>query len=112
MSAATYNFNLDQGADFALDIVMREDGAVKDLTGYSARAQMRKTKDATEISGTFTCSVPSPTLGTIKMEMANAVTGLLPAGAYFYDLEIYTSGDAVVLRLIQGQVTVTREITR
>lgn len=112
MSAATYNFNLDQGANFVLDMIMKEDGAVKDLTGYSARAQMRKTKDATEISGTFTCSIPTPTAGTIKMEMANAVTGLIAAGTYFYDLEIYTGGDAVVLRLIQGQVTVTREITR
>ena len=46
MSAATYNFNLDQGANFVLDLVMKEDGSVKDLTGYSARAQLRRTKDA------------------------------------------------------------------
>ena len=49
MSAATYNFNLDQGADFALEMIMKEDGAVKDLSGYSARAQLRKTKDATGV---------------------------------------------------------------
>lgn len=112
MSAATYNFNLDQGSDFVLDMIMKEDGAVKDLTGYSARAQMRKTKDATEVSGTFDCNIPTPSTGLIKVEMSNAVTGGLAAGVYFYDLEIFTSGDAFVLRLIQGQVTVTREITR
>ena len=112
MSAATYNFNLDQGANFVLDMIMKEDGAVKDLTGYSARAQMRKTKDATEVSGTFTCSIPTPTLGTIKMEMDNATTGAIAAGSYFYDLEIFTSSDVFALRLIQGQVTVTREVTR
>jgi len=112
MSAATYNFNLDQGANFVLEMIMKEDGVVKDLSGYSARAQMRKTKDATEVSGTFVCTIPSPTSGTIKMEMDNATTGAIAAGAYFYDLEIFTSGDNFVLRLIQGQVTVTREITR
>ena len=112
MSAGTYNFNLDQGTDFVLDMVMKEDGAVKDLTGYSARAQMRKTKNASEVIAAFSCSIPSPEAGTIKMEMANSTTTDIPAGIYFYDLEIYTGGDAFVLRLLQGQVTVTREITR
>ena len=46
------------------------------------------------------------------MEMSNSVTASIPAGVYLYDLEIYTSGDTFVTRLLQGQVTVTREITR
>lgn len=112
MTAATYNFNLDQGSDFALDMVMKEDGVVKDLTGYSARAQMRRTRDAAEVTATFTCSIPTPAAGTIKMEMSNSTSAAITAGAYFYDLEIYTPSDAYVLRLLQGQVTVTREITR
>ena len=112
MSAATYNFNLDQGADFVLEMIMKEDGAVKDLSGYSARAQMRKTKDSTEITATFTCSVVDPSAGKIRMSMTNATTGAITAGVYFYDLEIFTDSDAFVLRLIQGQATVTREITR
>ena len=44
--------------------------------------------------------------------MSNATTGAIAAGVYFYDLEIFTESDAFVLRLIQGQATVTREITR
>ena len=112
MSAATYNFNLDQGADFVLEMIMKEDGAVKDLSGYSARAQMRKTKDSTEVTATFTCSVVDPSAGKIRMSMTNATTGAITAGVYFYDLEIFTASDVFVLRLIQGQATVTREITR
>jgi len=112
MSAATYNFNLDQGADFVLEMIMKEDGVVKDLSGYSARAQLRKTKDATEITSTFTCSVVDASAGKIRMSMSNATTGAITAGVYFYDLEIFTASDAFVLRLIQGQATVTREITR
>ena len=112
MSAATYNFNLDQGADFVLEMIMKEDGSVKDLTGYSARAQMRKTKDAENPIASFICTIPVPDAGIIKMEMGNATTAAIPAGAYLYDLEIFTSSDTFVLRLLQGQVTVTREITR
>jgi hypothetical protein len=112
MSAATYNFNLDQGADFVLDMTMKEDGAVKDLTGYSARAQLRKTRDSENPTASFVCIIPNPTTGIIKMEMSNSATAEIPAGVYLYDLEIYTSGDAFVTRLLQGQVTVTREITR
>ena len=47
------------------------------------------------------------------------VTGLsqlpdsaMAAGSYFYDLEIYTSGDAIVKRIIEGRVTLTQEVTR
>lgn len=112
MSAATYNFNLDQGADFVLDLTMKEDGAVKDLSGYSARAQIRKTKDAADATASFVCTIPNAEAGIIKMEMTNATTSAIPAGVYLYDLEIFTSSDTFVLRLLQGQVTVTREITR
>ena len=112
MSAATYNFNLDQGADFALDTTMKEDGTVKDLTGYSARAQLRKTREAENPTASFVCIIPNPTTGIIKMEMSNSVTASIPAGVYLYDLEIYTSGDTFVTRLLHSQVTITREITQ
>ena len=112
MSAATYNFNLDQGTDFALEMIMKEDSIVKDLTGYSARSQLRKTRDAAIAAGSFVCSIPSPTEGKIRMEMSNAVSKDISAGIYYYDLEIYQSSDSVVVRLLQGQVTITREITR
>lgn len=112
MSAANYNFNLDQGADFALELVMKEDGVIKDLTGYSARAQIRKSKEAATSAASFICTIPLPEEGKIKLDMSNATSAAIAAGVYYYDLEIYTSSDSFVLRLLQGQVTVTREITR
>ncbi len=57
MTAAAYNLTIDQGSDFALDLVVKEDNVAKDLTGYSARAQMRNTKGASTVSATFTCTV-------------------------------------------------------
>ena len=46
------------------------------------------------------------------MEMSAATTTGIAAGRYVYDLEIHTSGDATVKRLIQGSVTINPEVTR
>ena len=113
MTAAVYNLVIDQGSDFAIDLTIKELGSAKDLTGYSARAQMRSTRTATSIAASFTCTVLSPpTNGIVKMQLANAVSSALTAGRYIYDLEIHTSGNAVVRRLIQGEVTLNPEVTR
>jgi len=113
MTAATYDLVIDQGSDFAIDLLIKEQGTPKDLTGYSARAQMRATRTSTEIAGSFTCAVLSPpTDGKVKMSLSNAASSAMDAGRYFYDLEIHTPNDVIVKRLIQGEVTLNQEVTR
>ena len=48
----------------------------------------------------------------MKMELSSSTTAGISAGRYVYDLEIFTSSDAVVKRLIQGNVTINPEVTR
>ena len=92
MTAAVYNLVIDQGSDFAIDLLIKEIGVVKDLSGYSARAQMRPTRTSDTVAGTFTCTVLSPaTEGKVKMQLSNAVSSAMTAGRYYYDLEIHTS---------------------
>jgi hypothetical protein len=113
MTAATYNLVIDQGSDFAIDLLIKEGGVAKDLTGYSARAQMRTTRTADTVAATFTCTVLTPfTDGKVKMELTNAASSAVSAGKYYYDLEIHTPGDAIVKRLIQGEVILNQEVTR
>ena len=113
MAAATHNLVIDQGSDFTLDLVVKESGSIKNLTGFSARAQLRTTKDASgSAAASFTCTITNATNGAIKMELPNAVSSAISAGRYFYDLEIHTGSDAVVKRLIQGEVTLNQEVTR
>jgi len=112
MSAGTYNITIDQGTDFVLDLAVKENDAAFDLTGYSARAQLRRTKEDTSATATFSCTVVSASAGTIKMELDNSTTSSISEGSYYYDLEIYTAADAIVQRIIQGSASVTREITR
>lgn len=113
MSAARYNLVIDQGSDFAVSMVISEDGTVKNLTGFNVRAQMRSSKNSTSVAAAFTCAITSPaSSGTISMSLPAATSSSLTAGRYFYDLELYTASDATVTRLIQGDIDLTREVTR
>jgi len=112
MAAGKYNIQIDQGSDFDIDLTIKENGSVKDLTGYSARAQMRSKKSDTSPAASFTCTVTNATGGVIKMSLGNAVSSALTAGRYFYDLEIYISSDIIVKRLLEGEVIIDREVTR
>lgn len=112
MSAARYNLVIDQGSDFAVNFTVKDNGSAKDLTGYSARAQMRTTKSASSVAATFTCSIPTPTNGTVTMSLPNATSSAMAAGTYVYDLEIFTANDTVVTRILQGTVDLDQEVTR
>ena len=112
MSAARYDLVIDQGSDFAIEFTVAEAGTAKNLSGYSARAQLRATKSSSSVSATFTCSIPTPTNGKITMTLPNGTSAALTAGRFFYDLEIFTANDTLVNRLLFGEVTVTQEVTR
>ena len=57
MSAGTYNLVIDQGSDFALDLVIKEGGTALNLLNYTGRAQLRTSVDASSASATFSVTV-------------------------------------------------------
>jgi hypothetical protein len=111
MSAANYDLVIDQGSTFVIDLEVKEAGVVKNLTNFSARAKMKSSKSATSASAVFTCTIPTPSNGIIKMELPATTSGALTAGQYFYDLEIHTSDNSIVKRLIEGVVNINGGIT-
>ena len=113
MSAANHDLVIDQGSTFVIDLTIKESGTLKNLTGFSARAQLRTTKTASAVAASFTCSIVAPaTNGVVKMELPATTSSAMTAGVYFYDLEIHTANDATVKRLIAGKVTINQEVTR
>jgi hypothetical protein len=112
MTAARYDLVIDQGSDFAIEFTVAEAGTAKNLSGYSARAQLRATKSSSSVAATFTCTIPTPANGKINMTLPNGTSAALTAGRFFYDLEIFTANDTLVNRLLFGEVTVTQEVTR
>ena len=112
MSAGTYNLIIDQGADFALDLVIKQGGTALNLSNYSGRAQLRTSVDASSVSATFSVTVTNAANGALKMQLPAATSSGISAGQYVYDLEIFTANDSIVKRIIQGDVTLTPEVTR
>jgi hypothetical protein len=102
---------LEKGATFSSQITVKDDqGLEQDLTGYTARSQMRKSYYATS-KYDFNVSVTSPVLGLITMSMTAANTSNITPGRYVYDVEIENnSGD--VTRIFEGIVTVLPNVTR
>ena len=112
MSAGTYNLVIDQGSDFALDLVIKQGGTALNLSNYSGRAQLRTSVDASSVSATFSVTVTNAANGALKMQLPAATSSGISAGQYVYDLEIFTANDSIVKRIIQGDVTITPEVTR
>ena len=112
MTAATYDLVIDQGSDFALDLVVKQSGSALNLANYSGRAQLRTSHSSSSIAATFTVTVTNAANGALKMQLPGSTSKNIAAGQYVYDLEIFTANDAAVTRLIQGKVQVIRGITR
>tara|TARA_R110002072_G_scaffold120961_1_gene254392 strand:+ start:169 stop:507 length:339 start_codon:yes stop_codon:yes gene_type:complete len=112
MSAGTYNLVIDQGSDFALDLVIKQAGTALNLTNYSGRAQLRTVHTASSASASFTVSITNASEGALKLQLPGSTSKNLAAGQYVYDLEIFTSSDTIVKRILEGTVTLTPEVTR
>ena len=111
MAAGKYDFTLEQGATFSREITVQDSGSAMNLTGYTPRMQMRSTHDSSTIALTFTATVTNASQGKISLTATDTVTSAVEEGIYVYDLEIESSGGTVT-RLMEGNVTVTPEVTR
>ena len=102
---------LEQGATFNTVITVNDaNGATKNLVGYAARSQMRKSYYSSSAKD-FTVSVSSPGIGEITMGMSAANTANLTPGRYLYDVEI-DDGSGVVTRIFEGIAVVLPNVTR
>jgi hypothetical protein len=85
------------------------------LTGYTARMQIRATLDATVVIVSLTTENGGITLGGTAGTLALLLTAVATAAFTFstavYDLEIISAG-GVVTRLLSGNVVLSKEVTR
>jgi len=110
MTAGTYDITIDQGSDFALSITVSDDGDARDLSAWDARAKLKATYDATDVTS-FTVDETNASTGILVMALTHTQTAALDAGSYVYDLEIYKSDGTKATRLLQGRATVRNEVT-
>ena len=112
MSAANHDLVIDQGSTFVIDLTIKESGSLKNLTGFSGRAQMRSSKTASAVAASFTCTIANPTNGVVKMELPATTSTAMAAGVYFYDLDTQFQPIIKDIDLIEGTATINQEVTR
>ena len=116
MPAASYDFQIEQGATLLKPIVWKDSaGVAVNLTGYSAKMQIRQSASSTDVllelsTANSRISITALT-GTITLIFSAAVTAAIDWSRGRYDLEL-TSSDGTVTRLIEGQISVSKEVTR
>lgn len=113
MEATEYPLTIEQGSTFQMQFRWKVDGAIMNLTGATAKMQLRRsysTPVVFELSTTNSRILLGGALGTVALELSPEETAQIPAGNFVYDLEITTGG--VVRKLIKGSVVVMPEVTK
>lgn len=116
MAAGALDITIEQGATWNLELTWKIGGTAVNLTGYSARMQVRVDVDDSETILSLTSSggagiTLGGALGTITLSQTATQTAALATGEYVYDLELQSMGGTVT-RLLQGQFAISAEVTR
>lgn len=115
MAIIEYDIATEQGSSLSRVVTYNDAaGAPVNLTGYTARMQVRPRAS----SGFAYLSLLSPsggltlggTTGTITILVDGSVTSAIPAGDYVYDLEVVNG--AYVDKVMGGDFTLSAEVTR
>ena len=105
------NLTADQGSDFfSIITVEGSDGNIYDLTGYSARGQVRKTYTSST-SYDLHATINNPANGLINISLSSTQTAAMRPGRYVYDVEI-VDAQSVITRVVEGQLEITPRVTR
>lgn len=131
MSAGRYPLYIEQGASLDFEVQYLDSaGNPVDLSGYSARMQIRPSTDSSTVYVTLSSSLQPdgtglnmsgshslkpPTSGSIGVFISSCTSSLFTFNDAVYDLELfvpYDGGCNYVTRLIQGPVRLSQEVTR
>lgn len=116
MPAAVNNIVIEQGATLQLRFIYEDATETPiNLTGYTARMQVRRKYASPDILLNFTTEnggiTITPLTGTMDVVGAATITKDLPTKPCVYDLEL-VAPNGTVYRLVQGSVSITPEVTR
>lgn len=114
MKPGGYDVVCPQGSTLSLTFQWKINGIPVNLTGYTAKLQVRESYNA---ASTLIALTSSPVAGltvdgngNIGVTVSATTTAAVPAGTYVWDIEL-TSGTTVT-RLLQGRWMHTAEVTR
>lgn len=120
MSAGQYNFEIEQGVTFSKTFTWKDsDGDAIPISGYTIRMMARNDyDDALPVITLSTVATPGGialvgdgSTGQFTISMTAAVTAAYNFSNLIYDLEAVSAG-GVVTRLLEGTITLSKEVTK
>lgn len=106
------NLYIDQGSDYSSIITVKSStGAALDLTGYTAKSQIRKSYSSS-LAYSFECEVTDAVNGKLRISITAANTEQIAPGRWLYDVEITQTSTNRKKRVVEGIVTITPQITK
>lgn len=129
MGCQNYNFTINRGSTKVITVEYTDaTGSIKNITGYSARMQLRPEPNSSTVSLSLHSSGSNAnksgialtgSSGSLDVYISAKDTNNLTKDLYFYDLEIFTSADPYsktdpeyVIRLLEGTITTKYNVTR
>jgi hypothetical protein len=89
--------NAYSGATLSLSFTAKDlVGDPVDLTGYTARAEVRPTISSSTLTLNLAPTIPTPANGVISINIADEVTALIEPGAYVWGLVLVTPAGGVI----------------
>lgn len=105
--ASYANITIEQSTEFSIVIDVEGPGQnAFDLTGMTAKCQMRKsyyTSAAVDIPATI---FGLATNGQVELALTPAESSVIKPGRYVYDVIVRNGDDSIVKRVVEGIVTV------
>lgn len=113
MAAKDLDIKIEQGKNFKLTVTVREYGAVKNLTGFAGRMQIRSAPGGT-LQADLTSveiTIPTPVNGQVVINIPAATTAAYTWKLGVYDLEVFNSGTGEVIGVLKGFASLDQEVT-
>jgi hypothetical protein len=105
------NLFVDQGSDYSNIITVTGATNVLDLTNYTVKSQLRKSYSSS-IYFNFNATIYDALTGRVRLQISAATSSNIPAGRYLYDVELTNTISGAKVRIVEGIVTITPEITK
>ena len=109
------NFKFPRGDDQVFALELTENGAVKDITGWTVYFTLKSKIDDADTAAVLKKDITThtgPTQGKTEIPLLNTETDVLK-GIYFYDIQYKdVSTPAIVKTVLSGQMTFTEDVTR
>jgi hypothetical protein len=103
-----HDFKIKRGETFSKDITFKADEEVYDLSGYTAKAQIRPSVESETLLQDITCEV-YPEEGKVTLQLTPQQTYTIPAGSYYYDLCL--TKDEVNTYFLEGRFIISKFVT-